>query len=204
MLAFSDDGKLGSEYNAHGTLVKGMFLGGRFVMHPSLNTTLTLLGENDGWDWNAGVVGYWRGISLGVYGTELEEGSKSATKGTLFRVYNYTKWNVSLGYNGNIYDIGRNVFLRTRVTELQREQDRLRGEITTRERRIASLEGQLRQAQAGELADIAKRRDAMNSQIQEERDAIKRAEDRLKQLQSGQQNPPANPPANPPSNPPLH
>jgi hypothetical protein len=190
---FSDDGGLGDEYNMKGTLVEGLFLGGRVSFHPTLNTTLTVMAENDAWDWNAGALFDWRGITLGFYGTELEEGSRDPAKCGLCRVYNYRKWNLSLGYAGNLIDISRGVILRTRVTELTREQYRLRAEIANRERRIRALEVALRRAQAGELADIARRREELERQIQEERDAIRRAEERLQNIE---RNPP--PPTTPP------
>ena len=186
---FYDDGELGKAYNDKGQIVRGMFLGGRYAVHPSENTRIDLLAENNGWDWNAGVVASWRGLSLGVYGTELEEGGKSSFKGALYNVYNYTKVNVSLGYSGNVFDIARGVVLRDRVGELEQEQARLRAELASRERRVAALEGQLRVAQAGELADVAKQREQLESQIQAEREAIHRAEERLKALQSPQQPP---------------
>lgn len=198
---FSDDGKLGSSYNDKGTIAKGLFLGGRYAIHPSQNTRLDFLAENNGWDWNAGVVGTWRGISLGIYGTELEEGSKSPTKGTFYSVYNYTKVNFSLGYSGNLYDIGRGAMLRSRVAELQREETRLHLELAKREERITTLDDQLRKAQAGELAEVAKRRQQLESEIQAERDAIQKAEDRLKALQQGDQKPPVKPPQSPPAAP---
>ena len=201
---FSDDGDLGDNYNTKGQLAKGLFLGARVAGHPTANTTLTFLAENDGWDWNAGIVGDWRGISLGIYGTELEEGSKDLSKCPVemfCRVYNYAKLNVSLGYSGNIIDISRGVLLRTRITELEREQQRLRQEIAARERRIRGLEVTLREAQAGELREIARRRTELEHQIQQEREAIRRAMERLEQLERGQR-PPATPPANPPANPP--
>jgi len=176
-----------------GTLVEGLFLGGRVSFHPTLNTTLTVMAENDAWDWNAGALFDWRGITIGFYGTELEEGSRDPLKCELCRVYNYRKWNLSLGYAGNLIDISRGVILRTRVTELTREQYRLRAEIANRERRIQALEVALRRAQAGELADIARRREELERQIQEERDAIRRAEERLQNIE---RNPP--PPTTPP------
>jgi hypothetical protein len=40
----------------------------------------------------------------------------------------------------------------------------------------------LRRAQAGELAEIARRRQELEQQIQEEREAIRRATERLEQL----------------------
>ena len=196
---FSDDGGLGKSYNDKGTIVKGLFLGANVNFHPSANTIITLMGENDGWDWNAGVVGNWRGVFLGAYATELEEGSKSPSKGAHYTVYNYTKFNLALGYSGNIHAIGRGTILRAEVTDLEREQSRLQSEIVQREKRIATLEVSLRKAQAGELAEVSKRREALQSQINEERDAIKRAEDRLTQLQQGTVKPPAPVPAAPPS-----
>lgn len=191
---FSDDGDLGERYNESGTIAKGLFFGARFVMHPTLNTTLSFIGENDGWDWNAGVAGDWRGITLGIYGTELEGGERNENG---FFIYNYRKLNVALSYSGNAIDISRGVLLRARITELTREQDRLRIEIAQRQRRIAGLEVALRRAQAGELADIARRREELDREVQAERDAIRRAEERLRQIQQGQQTPP--PPSTPPS-----
>lgn len=195
---FSEDGGLGKAYNDRGTIVKGLFLGGRFSMHPSLNTTLDFMAENDGFDYNAGVVYDWRGLSAGLYGTELEEGGRKATG---YGIYNYAKYNFSLGYSGNIIDISRGVLLRTRITDLTREQQRLNAEIVARGRRIKGLEVALRKAQAGELAGMAARRAELEKSVQEERDAIQRAEERLRSIQ---QNPsaPTTPPAtsNPPQN----
>lgn len=199
---FSEDGGLGEQYNQKGQIARGLFFGGRYVAHPTLNTSLTVLAENDGWDFNAGIVGDWRGITLGLYGSELEEGGRESFEEG-FNLYNYTKFNVSLGYSGNIVDIARGVLLRSRITELTREQQRLRAEIAARERRIRGLEDALRKAQAGELADIARRRQALEAELQAERDAIRRANERLRDLQSGRPTPPPAPPINPPSSPPA-
>ncbi|MGI8496557.1 MAG: hypothetical protein ACR2OG_03095 [Gemmatimonadaceae bacterium] len=203
---FKETGNLGRSYNDKGTVAKGLFFGARYALRPTETTLVTFMGENDGFDWNAGVVGDWRGLYLGIYGTELEEGGRcgrngigSEPKGAYCRVYNYTKANVALGYSGNAFDIARGVLLRARVSELEREQTRLRLEIEARERRIAKLELDLRKAQAGELAELATRREALESQIRQEREAIIRAEERLRQLQ---QNPPPKPPATPPTTPP--
>ena len=197
---FSEDGGLGKAYNRRGTIAKGLFLGGRISAHPSLNSTFEFMAENDGFDWNTGVVYDWRGLSAGLYATELEEGGYN---GSGFYSYNYTKFNFALGYSGNIIDISRGVLLRTRITELTREQQRLNAEIATRERRIRGLEIALRKAQAGELAEMANRRAELEKSVQEERDAIKRAEERLRSIQQNQGQPPANP-APAPSNPPLN
>lgn len=199
---FSEDGGLGENYNAKGTLVEGLFFGGRVTTHPTLNTSLEFMAENDGFDFNVGILGDWRGLSLGLYGTELEEGGKDDTG---FNVYNYTKFNVALGYSGNIIDISRGVLLRARITELTREQQRLNAEIAQRGRRIQGLEVALRKAQAGELAGMANRRAELERSVQEEREAIRRAEERLRQIQESQ-TPPAPSPTPPTSrdNPPLN
>jgi hypothetical protein len=181
---FRDDGGLGDQYNNSGTIAKGLFFGSRFVVHPSASTALTLLAENDGWDWNAGVVGEWRGFTVGLYGTELEAGSRNGAEEG-FNVYNYTKFNVALGYTGNIRDVSHGVVLRSRITELTREQRRLRTEIASRERRIKRLEGQLADAREGELARLDSRRQQLELDVQAEREAIKRATERLKELEQG-------------------
>lgn len=193
---FSQDGGLGKSY-AKGTLVRGMFGGARLATHPSLNTTLMFLLENDGWNDNAGIVADWRGISLGVYGTELEEGTSRKASG--FYTYNYFKPGLTLGYSGNILDIARGVILRTRITELTREQERLRLEVAERNRKIRGLQVALGKAQNAELSSIQSRQKDIEKQVQEERDAVSKAEERLRELQSGQQPKPTKPPTNPPS-----
>jgi len=191
---FYEDGDLGRNYNDKGTIVKGLFLGARYALRTSENSTLTVLAENNGFDWNAGVVGNWRGLSLGLYGTELEEGSKDPSKGSLYTVYNYAKFNLSLGYSGNLHDIAHGTLLRARIGELEQEQLRLRAQISQRQHKIEELQASLQKAQGGELAEVAKRREQLDAQIQEEQAAIKRAEDRLNQLQGGSPPPPTTPP----------
>jgi hypothetical protein len=200
---FRDDGGLGDQYNNSGTIARGLFLGSRFVTHPSANTALTVLAENDGWDWNAGLVAEWRGVSVGIYGSELEAGRrKGESEG--FNVYNYTKFNFSIGYSGNVRDISHGVVLRSHITQLTREQTRLRAEIGSRERRIRRLEVQLADARQGELAKLEQHRIQLETEVRAEREAIRRASERLRELeQSGAARPPARPPAQPPVKPPT-
>ena len=195
---FRDDGGLGDEYNNSGTIARGLFLGSRFVTHPSQNTTLTLLAENDGWDWNVGAVAEWRGVTVGLYATELEGGRRNSSEEG-FNVYNYTKFSFALGYSGNVRDISRGVVLRSNITEMSREQQRLRAEISSRERRISKLEGQLAEARSADLVRLDQRRRELEEAVQAEREAIKRATDRLRELEQGGVKPPATkPPPQPP------
>lgn len=200
---FSQDGGLGSAYNKSGTIVKGMFGGARLTTHPSLNTTLTFMAEDDAWDVNAGVLADWRGITLGVYGTELENGGTRDPRSMM--IYNYHKVNLALGYSGNLVDISKGFILRGHITELAREQQTLRFEIAQRNHRIRGLEVALGKAQAGELESIAQRRAELQKQVDAEQAEIRRAEDRLRQLERQQQTPPppTPPTQTPPSNPPT-
>lgn len=193
---FSQDGGLGTYYNRRGTIAKGLFLGARYAVQATPNTLLSVMAENNGFDYNAGVVLDWRGINLGVYGTELEEGGRNPSGGL---IYNYTKMNISLGYRGNAVDIARGILLRTHISALTREQQQLRFEIAERNRRIAGLQVALRDAQAGELANIQQRRNQLQQQIDEEREAVRKAQERLDDLSRRQGQTPSTTPSTPPS-----
>jgi hypothetical protein len=188
---FRDDGGLGDQYNNRGTIAKGLFLGSRLVMHPWANGSVTVLAENDGWDWNAGAVAEWRGVTIGFYGTELEEGGRR-NEAEGFNVYNYAKFNFSIGYFGNVRDIAHGMVLRSQVADLTRESQQLRYEIASRERRIEQLQKDLAEAQSTELARMEQRRQQLEQELQAERDAVKRANDRLKEIEQGR--PPAKKP----------
>ena len=97
-----------------------------------------------------------------------------------------------------MFDVARGVILRTRITDLTREQQRLRLDIAERNRRIAGLEVTLRRAQAGELTDIARRRAELEAQINEDREAIRRATERLNEIERSGRPPVSPPPSSPP------
>jgi hypothetical protein len=181
---FSNDGGLGAAYDKSGTVVRGLFFGARTVTHPTPNTTISLVGENDGWDWNAGVLGAWRGLSAGIYVTELDK--SSTVSPASLNLYNYRKWDIALGYSGNFHDVINGHVLRTQITSLEREEQELRVQVSHRTRMIAQLQTRLALLQQSEFGDVAKQRDQLEKELQAERDAIQKANDRLKQLQGGQ------------------
>jgi len=180
---FSDNGGLGPTYDKSGTLARGLFLGARTVTHPTPNTTISLIGENDGWDWNAGVLGAWRGISAGIYVLGLDKGAGALPQS--LALYNYRRWSIAFGYSGNLHDVVNGHVLRTQITQLEREEEALQTEVTRRERLIDRLQTRLAQLQQSEFGDVAKQRQVLEQELQQERDAIQRANDRLKQLQGG-------------------
>jgi septal ring factor EnvC (AmiA/AmiB activator) len=68
---------------------------------------------------------------------------------------------------------------------MTRESQRLRAEIASRERRIQALEKDLADARTNELARMDRRRQQLEQDLQAERDAIRRANERLKELEEG-------------------
>ena len=100
-------------------------------------------------------------------------------------MYNYRKVDIALGYSGNLHDVINGHVLRTQITQLQREEQALRADISHRQKYIAQLQTRLTQLQQGEFGDVAKQRQELERELQAERDAIERANERLKQLQGG-------------------
>jgi hypothetical protein len=178
---FSQEGGLGADYSRSGPVVRGMFFGARTVSHPTTNTTISLVGENNGFDYNAGVVGGWRGLSLGVYGSELQYGS--ARSAASLNIYNYRKANVSFSYSGNFRDVAHGHWLRTQISELEREQQLLKAEIAQREETIKRLQVRLGKLQGGDLGNADAERARIEQELEAERQAIQKANERLKQLQ---------------------
>jgi hypothetical protein len=180
---FSQDGGLGAAYSKSGTIARGLFLGVRTVSHPSPNTTVSILAENNGFDWNAGVVGGWRGLMLGLYASEIGKGS--TPQASSFYIYNYTKFDFAVSYNGNFINVAHGQWLRTQMTEIQREQEVLKKEIAQHNQTIAKLEGEVATLQKAEFSNTDKQKQQLEQELEQEREAIKRANDRLKQLQGG-------------------
>lgn len=180
---FSDDGGLGPLYDKNGTVIRGLFFGARAVAHPLANTTVTFIVENDAWDWNAGVVGNWRGVSLGIYGIELQDGS-TPNPFDGFLVYNYMKLAVTIGYTGNLRALVHGQVLRTNMADLERERHRLEHEIARSQARIDRLQATLASLEQSDLGDVARQRQALEQQMRDEQEAIRRATERLQQLEA--------------------
>jgi len=200
---FSQTGGLGAEYNNKGQVAPGFFFGVQGMTHPFPGFSVAILGENDGFDYNAGVRVAYRGLGVGVYGSELQEGGRHLPQD--FLIYNYKKLNVVFSYAGNFLSIAHGVLLRSQISELEHERAVMRTEIARRERRIQQLQVTLNKLQGSALSDVDRQRQALESQLKDEQDAIRRANERLQQLQQGQQPqvvPPATPQSPPPQSPP--
>lgn len=188
---FDDDGGLGGAYAKNAT--GGVFYGAMadFPVTPDLR--LALLAENNAWDFNVGAAATYRGIRAGVYVTELGAGSSSSTLGSGFTpqgFYNYRKVAFTIGWQSNILALLHGDFLQKRAERLAREREQLLADISARQRRVAALQSELGQLEAQNLLELEQRRTAAELQLRQERDALRRLEDRLKRVEQQRGTPP--------------
>ena len=185
---FSDDGELGDAYAKNST--GGLFGGVKVDFTPTPNAVLSLMAENNAWDFNVGASLDWRGMRFGLYWTELGAGSAQSADDTSPQsaartIYNYSKFAFSLGLQSNIFALLKGDFLRARVTQLERQREVLLAEIQTRQQRIAALELEINRYEAQNLLELEQRRAAAEAELREEREALRRLEERLERIERG-------------------
>ena len=183
---FSDDGGLGDAYAKNSW--NGFFGGLKVDFEPSPNTVLSLMAENNAWDYNVGASLDWRGLRAGLYWTELGAGSaqsadNSTTSNAARQLYNYSKFAFTIGMQSNIFALLKGDFLRTQVTQLERQRETLLAEIQTRQQRIAALELEINRYEAKNLLELEQRRAAAEAELRAEREALQRLEERLKRIE---------------------
>jgi hypothetical protein len=182
---FSDDGELGDAYSKHST--GGLFGGLKVDFTPTPNTVLSLMAENNAWDYNVGASLDWRGMRAGLYWTELGAGSArspdTSLAGAARTIYNYSKFAFTLGLQSNIFALLKGDFLRSRVTQLERQREALLAEIQTRQQRIAALELEINRYEAQNLLELEQRRAAAEAELRAEREALQRLEERLRRIE---------------------
>ena len=188
---FSDDGGLGSAYARNAT--GGLFYGASMDFAATPDLRFTLLAENNAWDFNVGAAAAYRGIRAGVYITELGSGS-SGDAAASRAFYNYRKVAFTLGWQSNVLALLRGDFLQKRADRLARERDQLVADIASRQRRVAALELELDRYEAQNLLELEQRRAAAETQLRNEREALRRLEDRLKRVEQQRGTPPSSRP----------
>ena len=177
---FNDDGGLGAAYASNKT--GGLFYGGMVDIPASPDLRFTLLAEHNAWDFNVGAAAAYRGIRAGVYVTELGAGSGGAgTSPAGF--YNYRKVAFTLGWQSNVLALLHGDFLQKRADRLARERDQLLADIGARQKRVAALEIELDRYEAQNLLELEQRRAAAEVQLRQEREALRRLEERLKRVE---------------------
>jgi len=182
---FSDDGGLGSAYAKHAT--GGLFYGATMDFSATPDLRFTLLAENNAWDFNLGASAAYRGLRAGVYVTELGAGSAGSSTGadglTSRGFYNYRKVAFTVGWQSNLLALLHGDFLQKRADRLARERAALLDQISERQRRVAALELELDRYEAQNLLELEQRRAAAEMQLRQEREALRRLEDRLKRVE---------------------
>ncbi|MEP6690487.1 MAG: OmpH family outer membrane protein [Gemmatimonadaceae bacterium] len=186
---FKDKGGLGAAYSSHAT--GGMFGGVKVDMTPAPNTLLSLMVENNAWDYNIGASLDYRGIRAGLYLTEIG-GSSVTTSQRPDLVYGYSKVAFTVGWQSNIFALLRGDILRNRVAQLERQRATLLAQIEERQQRIASLTQEIQRYEAQNLLELEARRAAVEEELRREREALKRLEDRLNIIE--RTTPPPKPP----------
>jgi hypothetical protein len=190
---FSDDGELGDAYAKNET--GGLFGGIKVDFTPTPNAVLSLMAENNAWDFNVGASLDWRGMRAGLYWTELGSGSAQRADDTspqtaARQIYNYSKFAFTLGLQSNIFALIKGDFLRARVTQLERQREALLAEIQTRQQRIAALELEINRYEAQNLLELEQRRAAAEAELRAEREALQRLEERLRRIEERAAPPP--------------
>ena len=188
---FSDDGGLGAAYAKNAT--GGAFFGAMADFPVTTDFRFSLMAENNAWDFNVGAAAVYRGIRAGVYVTELGAGSSSATTPSALAqgFPNYRKVAFTLGWQSNILALLHGDFLQKRAERLARERQELLASITERQRRVAALQLELDRYEAQNLLELEQRRAAAEVQLRQERDALRRLEDRLKRVEQQRGTPPS-------------
>ncbi|MBI3568646.1 MAG: DUF4200 domain-containing protein [Gemmatimonadetes bacterium] len=187
---FANSGGMDTVYNKSGTVAKGLFFGGRFVMPTGDNSMLSLLVDNNGFDFSAGAEFTLGHLTAGIFMTELEEKSGVPANHALA---NYQKPAIKIGYSASIPDIVRGSQQRSEAAEAQLEVRRLRQEIAQREVRSQELRDQLARAKQSADKSAADEQARLLKQLDAEREAMQKAAERLQKLQKPSGKPPASP-----------
>ena len=180
---FNDDGGLGGAYARNAT--GGAFFGAMADFPVSPDFRLSVMAENNAWDFNVGATATYRGIRAGVYVTELGAGSSSTVGDAITSqsFYNYRKVAFTVGWQSNILALLHGDFLQKRAERLARERAELLTDISERQRRVAALELELDRYEAQNLLELEQRRAAAEVQLRQEKDALRRLEERLKRVE---------------------
>lgn len=182
---FKDDGGLGDAYGQSHT--GGVFGGVKVDVTPVRNTTLSLMLENNAWDYNLGATLEFRGLRAGAYWMGVGNGGASGAG-----LYNGSRFAALLGWQSNAIALIRPDLVRRRIEALERERQRLTVELAARQQRITALQAEITRLEAQNLLDLEERRAQAEAELRAERDALRRLEERIRRLeeQQRQQQPP--------------
>lgn len=180
---FREDGNLDTIYNKKGTIVPGLFFGGRVVLPIGSSGQLSLMGDNNGFDWNIGA-NYTLGfLSFGAYMTEVESGASKAPATYTGKLANYSKLAITVSYNASLPGIFLGSRQRAEAADAQLELRRLAQEVAQRRATTRALVAALDRAANAADAATKGQQSALERQLEAERLALKAAAERLEALQ---------------------
>jgi chromosome segregation ATPase len=99
-----------------------------------------------------------------------------------------------VGWQSNVFGLLRGHVLQDRVAQLEAEQKSLVAEIDARQKRVQSLELEIDRYHAQNLLDVEQRRAQAEQELNSEREALKRLEERLRKLEQNTPPPQDKPP----------
>lgn len=173
---FREDGGLGYGYSHNKT--NGIFGGGKLDFRTSRFSVLSLMAETNAWDFNIGALWEFSGLRFGVNMTELGAGKAQATP---YYPVGYQKFNVQVGWQGNVVGLLRGNRLEQQAAETERRTQELQKEMRAIEGRIAGLEARRQSIEGKSASEAAAEREALERLLREEREALQRVRDRLQQ-----------------------
>ncbi|MBM4194111.1 MAG: hypothetical protein FJ202_07010 [Gemmatimonadetes bacterium] len=172
---FKDDGGLGERYAAAPT--GGAFGGAVADIALGRNSSLTLMAEQDAWDVNAGVRLDVRGLRIAY--SIIELGAAEELKNGITTVAS-RKSSVTIGWQTNILSLVRGNRLEERTARTEQAQGDLQRQVQIAQQRIDAISGQLDALRVVTGADRAAERAALERQLREEQDTLKRLQDLIK------------------------
>ena len=180
---FEDDGGHGDLYAQNAT--GGLFYGMKVDFAPGPNLLLSLMAENNAWDYNVGASLVYRGIRAGLYVTELGAGSADDLSTVPEDEYplNYQKVAFSLGWQSNLYALLRGEWLASRADALRQQREQLLAEIQARQMRIAALELEINRYEAQALLELEQRRLEAERALEAERELLRQLQERLDRIE---------------------
>jgi hypothetical protein len=162
----------------------GIFFGVNADLHPGINTVVTLMAENDAWENNVGAAVTFRGLRAELALTDVTGGSaKPVAANPATALYNYTKVNFSLGWQGNLLGLLHGSLLEDRVARLRAEHKRLEAEIARRETRIAELQSEIADYEAHGIGDLESRRAQIEDELRAEEAELQRLNDEVRRIE---------------------
>jgi hypothetical protein len=162
----------------------GIFFGVNADLHPTVNTVVTFMAENDAWENNIGAAVIYRGLRAELALTDVSGGgAKPVAANPATALYDYMKVNFSLGWQGNLSGLLHGSMLADRVARLRAQHKRLEAEIARRETRIAELQSEIAAYEAHGIGDLESRRAQIEDELRAEEAELKRLNDEIQRIE---------------------